>query len=100
MTYNRLEAKSIPGEHCRFCGEEFLPLVKTRCCDQWVCCDTNFISIRGGGYCQFEHEHYSVCYFHYNERHQGSWKECKECREFFDEEQYNSELNFKLKINQ
>ena len=67
MTYNRLEAKVIPGEHCRFCGEEFLPLVKTRCCDQWVCCDTNFISIRGGGYCQFEHEHYSACYFHYNE---------------------------------
>ena len=23
MTYNRLEAKVIPGEHCRFCGEEF-----------------------------------------------------------------------------
>ena len=97
MTYNRMEAKIIPGEHCRFCGRESVPLVKTRCSEQWICCDTDYISIRGGGYCQFEHENYSACYFHYNENHQGSWQKCEECCIFFGEEQYRAELNFNLK---
>ena len=92
-----MEAKPIPGEHCRFCGDESVPLVKTRCCEQWSCCDTDYISIRGGGYCQFEHENYSACHFHYNENHQGSWRECEECRNFFGEKQYKEELNFKPK---
>ncbi len=32
MTYNRMEAKPIAGEHCRFCGDAEAPLVKTPCC--------------------------------------------------------------------
>src|SRR5712691_11530971 len=38
MTYNRMEAKPIAGEHCRFCGDAKAPLVKTPCCEQWICC--------------------------------------------------------------
>ncbi len=91
MTYDRMKAKRIPGEHCRFCGDKSSPLVKLRCCDRWVCCDTAFVSIRGGGYCQFQHEHYSICHFHYNEGHQGRWQECKECRDFLGEEQFKLE---------
>lgn len=45
MTYDRLKAKIIPGEHCRFCGNDSVPLVKTKCCNQWICCDTSYISI-------------------------------------------------------
>lgn len=59
-------------------------LVKTRRCEQWICCDTAFFSIRGGGYCQFEHEHFSMCHFHYNEGHQGPWQECEECQTFWE----------------
>ena len=55
MTYNRMEAKPIAGEHCRFCGDAKAALVKTPCCDQWICCDTAFFSFRGGGRCQVEH---------------------------------------------
>ena len=33
MTYNRMEAKPIAGEHCRFCGDAEAPLVKTPCCE-------------------------------------------------------------------
>src|SRR2546422_7389158 len=40
MTYNRMEAKPIAGEHCRFCGDASAPLVKTPCCQQWIGCDT------------------------------------------------------------
>ena len=46
MTYNRMEAKPIAGEHCRFCGDASAPLVRTPCCQQWICCDTAFLSFR------------------------------------------------------
>ena len=82
MTYDRMKAKPLPGQHCRWCGEEDLPLVKTKCCHQWICCDTETLSFRGGGYCQFEHEHHSICHSHYNEGHSGTWKDCKECFDF------------------
>jgi hypothetical protein len=42
MMYNRMEAKPIAGEHGRFCGDASAPLVKTPCCQQWICCDTAF----------------------------------------------------------
>jgi hypothetical protein len=44
-----MEAKPIAGEHRRFCGNAKAPLVKTPCCEQWICCDTAFLSFRGGG---------------------------------------------------
>ena len=91
MTYNRMEAKPIKGEHCRFCGDKKRPLVKTECCHQWACCDTAFLSHRGGGRCQFEHEYYSPCHFHFNERHQGASLECKECEEFWGPEKFKQE---------
>ena len=49
LTSNRMEAKPMAGEPCRFCGRERVPLVKTRCGEQWICCDTAFMSLRGGG---------------------------------------------------
>jgi hypothetical protein len=64
MTYHRMEAKPITGEHCRFCGDTEAPLVKTPCCQQWICCDTAFVAFRGGGRCQVEHERLSLCYSH------------------------------------
>src|SRR5437016_13354031 len=59
MTYNRMEAKPMAGEHCQFCGDAKAPLVKTPCCQQWICCDTAFVSLRGGGRCQVEHERFA-----------------------------------------
>jgi len=98
MTYDRMKAKPIAGEHCRFCGRESLPLVKTRCCEQWICCDTEFLSFRGGGTCRFEHEQYSICHFHYNEGHSGTWQDCRECREFLGEEEFKRELEAPINI--
>jgi hypothetical protein len=74
MTHNRMEAKPIAGEHCRFCGDAKAPLVKTPCCQQWICCDTAFMSFRGGGRCQVEHERFSLCYSHYQDQHGGLGK--------------------------
>src|SRR6266478_1948776 len=50
--------------------------------------DTAFMSFRGGGYCQCEHENESACHFHYHEGHQGSLQDCGECRRFFGEDAF------------
>ena len=84
--YNRMLAKKIPNQHCRLCGDPNVALIKTSCCNQWICCDTEEFSYRGGGFCQFEHEHHSQCYFHYNETHSGESESCKECKKFFGNE--------------
>jgi hypothetical protein len=60
MTYNRMEAKPIAGEHGRVCGDAKAALVKTPCCEQWICCATASLSFRGGGRCQGEHERFSL----------------------------------------
>ncbi len=96
MTYDRMKAKKIKGQHCRFCGDKNVPLVKTRCCNEWICCDTKFVSIRGGGRCQYEHESESLCYFHYNEGHKGAdWRECDECRKDLGDKDYEERLKQK-----
>ncbi len=86
MTYDRMKAKKIKGEHCRFCGDKTVPLVKTQCCNQWICCDTKALSYRGGGYCQFQHEHYSVCFSHFNEGHTGTYMDCTSCKDLWGPE--------------
>jgi hypothetical protein len=83
MTYNRMEAKPIAGEHCRFCGDAKAALVQTPCCQQWICCDTAFVSFQGGGYCQVEHERLSMCYSHYEDKHGGPWESGQKCRDFW-----------------
>jgi hypothetical protein len=98
MTYDRMKAVIVSGEHCYFCGREHLPLVKMKCCERWSCCDTEFISLHGGGYCQFEHEHNSICHFHYNEKHLGKWQSCEECSEFFGKIQFGREVMTSKKI--
>lgn len=90
MTDNRMDAKPIPGEHCRFCGEPAVPVVKTPCCHQWTCCDTAVVSIHGGGRCQVEHERFSLCHSHYSDGHSGAWQTCQDCREFWTPAEYKA----------
>jgi hypothetical protein len=92
MTYNRMEAKPIAGEHCRFCSDARATLVKTPCCDQWICCDTAFVSFRGGGRCQVEHERFSLCYAHYQDQHGGPWESCQKCRDLWSPRHYKGSI--------
>ena len=98
MTYNRMEAKPIAGEHCRFCGDASAPLVKTPCCQQWICCDTAFVSFRGGGRCQVEHERFTLCYSHYIDGHSGPWQTCQTCREFWTPQEYKAYAEHPLNV--
>src|SRR5215510_10027099 len=83
MTANRMEAKPMAGEQCRFCGDASGPLVKTPCGQQWIGCDTAFVSLRGGGRCQVEHERYSMGSSHYEDHQGGPWESCQQCRDFW-----------------
>ncbi|HAR32819.1 MAG TPA: hypothetical protein DCR95_01635, partial [Desulfobacter sp.] len=60
------------------------------CCNQWICCDTSFASIEGGGYCQYSHEHESICHFHYNDGHSGILQECEECRNLVGDDNFKA----------
>ena len=64
MTSNRMEATPSAGEHGRFCGEATAPVVHTPWCQQWRGCETAWVSFRGGGRCQVEHERLSLCSSH------------------------------------
>jgi hypothetical protein len=88
LPYDRMKAKKIKGEHCRFCGSSKVALVKTVCCEQWICCDTKAFSYRGGGFCQDQHERYSLCYSHHMEGHTGHFKDCQKCVNNFSPEDY------------
>lgn len=98
MTYNRMEAKPIAGEHCRFCGDASAPLVKTPCCQQWICCDTAFVSFRGGGRCQVEHERFTLCSSHYIDGHSGPWQTCQTCRVFWTPQEYKAYAEHPLNV--
>lgn len=88
MTYDRMKARPVTGEHCRFCGDSSAPLVKTPCCDEWICCDSDFVSFNGNGRCQYEHERFSLCYSHYCDQHLGLWKTCDACKKFWEPGDY------------
>jgi hypothetical protein len=38
--------------------------------------------------CYERHSRFSLCGFHHNDGHAGSWKDCQECREEFPTEMY------------
>jgi hypothetical protein len=83
MTYNRMAAKPMAGEPCRFGGDAKAALVKTPCCEQWLCGDTACMSFRGGGRCQGEHERLSLGYSHDEDQHRGPWESGQQCRDFW-----------------
>lgn len=88
---------------CGLCGKSER-LTKTECCNQWICDDEDeyilFSYARNS--CHRNHSRYTLCSYHYNEGHEGDWRECEECEEGFETEMYvwygTNEYNFlKLK---
>lgn len=71
---------------CGLCGKT-TTLTKTECCGQWICDDEDryvlFSYARNS--CHRNHNRYTLCSHHYNEGHQGKWRNCPKCRESFDE---------------
>lgn len=84
---------------CGLCGKT-RNLTKTECCDQWICDDQHkyvlFSYARNS--CGRNHDRFTLCSYHFNERHSGDWKTCEKCRKDFEPEIYvyygTNEYNF------
>jgi hypothetical protein len=84
---------------CGLCGNT-TKLVKTDCCDQWICDDADqyvlFSYARNS--CARNHDRYTLCGYHYNEGHKGDWRTCQRCAKDFETEMYvwygTNEYNF------
>ena len=97
------KSKSTDKPRCGLCGKA-RNLTKTDCCDQWICDDEHkyviFSFARNS--CSRNHRRYTLCAYHHEEGHSGSWKSCSQCRKSFETEMYvwygTNEYNFeKLK---
>lgn len=95
-------AKSVP--RCGLCGKT-KNLTRTECCGNWICDDEDdyqlFSFARNS--CSRNHSGYTLCGFHFNEEHEGDWKDCPECRDSFETEMYvyygTNEYNFEVLPN-
>jgi len=72
---------------CGLCGKTD-NLIKTECCGQWICDDSDqyvlFSYARNS--CYRNHSRFTLCGYHYNEGHPGHWKDCSQCRKDFESE--------------
>lgn len=93
---------STPKEdkpRCGLCGKT-KNLTQTECCGNWICDDEEqykmFSYARNS--CSRNHSRYTLCASHFNERHEGDWKDCEKCRKSFETEMYvwygTNEYNF------
>lgn len=89
---------------CGLCGGTE-NLIKTPCCDQWICDDSdNYVMFSyARNSCFRNHDRYTLCSSHHHEGHEGSWQDCEKCRQEYDTEDYvyygTNEYNFEILEN-
>lgn len=78
---------STKKKQCGLCGSKN-KLTKTECCNKWICDDEdNYVMFSyARNSCYRNHARYTLCSFHHNEGHDGSWQQCNKCREEFEPE--------------
>ena len=93
-------AKSVAEKpRCGLCGKT-KNLTKTECCGNWICDDQHKYVLFSYAHnsCSRNHDRYTLCSHHFNERHSGDWKTCKKCHNDFETEMYvyygTNEYNF------
>ncbi|MDD5464297.1 MAG: hypothetical protein PHP62_04050 [Candidatus Moranbacteria bacterium] len=73
---------------CGLCGKGGKNLVKTDCCDNWICNDEDkyVIFSYARNSCSRNHDRFTLCAYHKIEGHKGNWKTCKKCIDSFEPE--------------
>jgi hypothetical protein len=90
---------------CGLCGSTTKPLTRTPCCGNWICDDEDdyVLFSYATNSCHRNHDRYTLCSYHYNERHTGRWQDCDKCRKGFETEIYvwygTNEYNFEKLAN-
>ena len=96
--------KSKNKNCCGLCGKT-KKVTKTECCNNWICDDADdyvlFSYARNS--CYQNHMKYTLCASHHNEEHKGHWKDCQQCQDGFETENYvwygTNEYNFEVLEN-
>ena len=70
MTYNRMEAKPIAGEHCRFCGDASAPFIKHGGPSSGYAAIPPLCRFEVAGAGKLSTQHFTLCYSHYID---GRW---------------------------
>lgn len=93
------QASAKPVARCGLCGKT-KNLTKTECCGNWICDDEHTYQLfsYARNSCSRNHRRYTLCGYHFNEGHEGDWKNCPKCRDSFETEMYvyygTNEYNF------
>jgi hypothetical protein len=102
----------IAKNKCGMCGrntrecfiDKQTTLTQIECCNNWICFDEDSYHMRLFGKpfryetsCYRDHYRYSLCFFHFNEKHKAkSYKTCTQCKKEFPEDyEYYSMYNMK-----
>ena len=92
--------KRTPAKRCGLCRRT-RNLIKTECCDNWICDDEHkYVAFSyGRNSCRRNHRMQTLCAFHHAESHTGDWWECDQCRKSFPTAEYvlygTNEYNFR-----
>jgi hypothetical protein len=102
-SHSKTTLPDADAPRCGLCGKQ-KKLVRTECCAQWICDDEDkyvlFSYARNS--CHRNHRRYTLCGWHHDNHHPGSWLDCPRCRKDIEPEMYvfygTNEYNFeKLK---
>lgn len=74
---------------CGICGAT-RKLMKSECCDNWICNDEHKYKES----CKRSHQKYSICGYHYFEKHPGKWQDCDKCKEDKVEDEFPIKESF------
>ncbi|CAG9461829.1 unnamed protein product [Pedinophyceae sp. YPF-701] len=69
-----------PPRACTMCGST-RKLKRLECCGEWICDaqDDYVMFSYSRDFCDRNHERYTRCASHANDKHRGDWRTCKEC---------------------
>lgn len=86
---SKTKATAAAKPRCGLCGKTGR-LTRTECCGQWICDDEdNYVLFSyARNSCSRNHWRYTLCGYHFNEGHKGSWQDCKKCRKDIETEMY------------
>lgn len=76
MIHRKAQISKIKPK-CGLCGSSKKALIKTPCCNNWICDDedTYVIFSYARNSCYRHHDRYTLCSSHFHEGHDGKWQD-------------------------
>jgi hypothetical protein len=67
---------------CGFTGSRQVAIIKTECCNNWICDDQPNYELQSYklNSCMRNHDRYSKCSLHHKDQHEGLFRECEICK--------------------